>query len=81
MLDFHIEPQMRETPFFFEGITQDEYLTENTYFLEVIANSVGKAYDYKSLRQQLLDGEITEIPKKYKRFCIDPEWDKLAFGK
>jgi hypothetical protein len=72
--DFYVAPQMKENPFYYDGIRQDEYLTEYMYYHECIAERF-KNGPYKPLVCQLRDGEIDRIPEKYKRFCLDPNWD------
>lgn len=75
MSDFKLSATMMEYPFYYEGITQDEYISESHYYNCCVANRFrdGK---YQSLRQQLAKGLIKEIPKEYKQFCLNPDWDK-----
>ena len=58
-----------ESPFYFDGITYDEYFVEWCYYSACIA---GKKI-YKSLRDQLLDGDISFISDEYKKLCPYPE--------
>jgi len=61
----------REKPFYYEGITFDEYLVEWYYFGS--CNTPDKMINYKTLRKQLEDGDIKSIPDSYKILCPFPE--------
>ena len=60
-----------ESPFYFDGITFDEYFVEQCYYHAYIARK--KMIGYKTLRKQLLDGDIQSIPDEYKISCPYPE--------
>ena len=60
-----------ESPYYFEGITYDEYFVEQCYLGYCIANK--KMVGYKTLREQLIDGDIKTIPDEYKISCPYPE--------
>ena len=60
-----------EKPFFYEGITFDEYFVEWCYHSACIAGK--KMTTYKPLRKQLEDGDIITIPDEYKKLCPDPD--------
>ena len=60
-----------ESPFYFDGITYDEYFVEWCYHSACIACQ--KMVGYKPLREQLIDGDITFIPDEYKKLCPFPE--------
>ena len=64
-------PDVRlEKPFFYEGITCDEYFVEWRYF-----GSCNDMINYKPLRKQLEDGDIVfdKVPEKYKSLLPFPE--------
>lgn len=61
----------RESPFYFDGISFDEYLVEQRYHHSCIARK--KMIGYKTLREQILDGDIEEIPDEYKVSLPFPE--------
>jgi len=58
-----------ESPYYFDGITYDEYFVEQCYYHACIA----RKKIYKTLRKQLLDGDIQSIPDEYKISCPFPE--------
>ena len=58
-----------EKPFYRDGMTYDEYFIESVCFSE----SIVKKIKYKSVEQQLIDGDIHVIPDKYKISCPFPE--------
>jgi len=60
-----------EKPFYFEGITFDEYFVEWCYHGSCIARK--EMVGYKPLRKQLIDGDIHSIPDEYKKLCPYPE--------
>ena len=60
-----------ESPFYYDGITYDEYFVEWCYLSACIAHK--KMTTYKSLRKQLIDGDITFISDEYKKLCPFPE--------
>ena len=77
MSDFYVAPMMKENPFYYDGIKQDEYLTEMVYYSEFVSDTERRVKEkYKPLMKQLQDGDIKKIPDKYKYLCIDPNWDK-----
>ncbi len=77
MPNFYVAPQMKENPFYYEEIGQDEYITESAYYHHCIARwANGEEFEYKPICQQLKDGDIESIPELYKRLCLDPDWDK-----
>jgi len=60
---------MFEKPFYYEGISYDEYFVEWVCFSEsIVKNNI-----YKSVKQQLIDGDIRTIPEKYLKLCPNPE--------
>jgi len=60
-----------EKPFFYEGITYDEYFVEQCYLHACIARQ--DMIGYKPLREQLIDGDIQSVPDEYKISCPYPE--------
>ena len=58
-----------KAPFYYDGITYDEFYVESYYY--GACSSMKKTY--KSLRKQLVDGDITSIPDEYKALCPFPE--------
>ena len=60
-----------EIPFYYDGITYDEYFIEWYYFDS--CNTLEKKLNYKPLRKQLEDGDITSIPNSYKALCPEPD--------
>jgi len=58
-------------PFYFDGITNDEFLIEQYYYGMYAGAS--KILNYKPLRKQLIDGDIMSIPDEYKKLCPYPE--------
>ena len=64
-----------ESPFYYDGITYDEYFVEQCYYHAWIAQ---KIVEYKPLRNQLMDGDIQSVPEEYKISCPFPE-DCSAF--
>ena len=60
-----------ESPFYFDGITYDEYFVEQCYYHACIAGK--KMIGYKPLRKQLIDGDIQSVPDVYKKLCPDPD--------
>jgi len=62
---------MFESPFYFDGITFDEYFIEQSYLGYCIANK--KMIGYKTLRKQLEDGDIDIIPDEFKISCLFPD--------
>ena len=60
-----------EKPFFFDGITEDEYIVEQCYYHAWIASK--NKIEYKPLRNQLIDGDIQNVPDEYKISCFDPD--------
>ena len=60
-----------ESPFYFDGITHDEYLVEGCYYRYCIANQ--RMIGYKTLREQIIDGDIQSIPDDYKTSLPYPE--------
>ena len=59
-----------ENPFYFDGITYDEFLVEQCYYHTCIAQNIIK---YKTLREQIVDGDIYCIPDEYKVSLPYPE--------
>lgn len=59
-----------EKPFYFDGITFDEFLVEQCHYHTCIAQSV---IEYKPLREQIIDGDIQSIPEDYKVSLPYPE--------
>lgn len=55
-------------PYRFEGITDDEACFEQAYLMLNIELYAEKKY--KPLIQQLLDGDISEIPVEYLEYCL-----------
>lgn len=53
-----------ESPFYFDGISYDEYFVEQCYHHACIARS--KMIGYKPLRKQIIDGDIQSIPDEFK---------------
>jgi len=60
-----------ESPFYFDGITYDEYIVERCYHGMCIVKK--KMIGYKPLREQILDGDIQSIPDEYKVSLPYPE--------
>ena len=60
-----------EKPFYYDGITYDEYFVEWYYFNT--CNTPEMRINYKSLRKQLEDENITNIPNSYKALCPEPD--------
>ena len=60
-------------PFYFDGITFDEFFIEMFYYDYHHAILVPKYIKYKSVRKQLMDGDISEIPDEYKYHLPFPE--------
>mgnify|MGYP000312226922 FL=1 len=68
MSDFYVTEATKEAPFYYDGITLNEYMTELCYYM--INFDLVKQGKYKTLKQQLADGDISEIPEKYKALCV-----------
>ena len=60
-----------EKPFYYDGITFDEFFVEMYYYGS--RNTPEKMMNYKPLRKQLEDGDIMSIPDEYKLLCPFPE--------
>ena len=60
-------------PFYYDGITYDEFLVEECYRNYYHAILASKKIGYKSLKKQLEDGEIQSVPDEYKITCPFPE--------
>jgi len=60
-----------ESPFYFDGISYDEYFVEQTYRNYCMANKI--MVGYKTLRQQIIDGEIDSISDEFKLALPYPE--------
>ena len=60
-----------KAPFYYDGITFDEFFVEMYYFGS--RNTPEKRINYKPLRKQLEDEDITNIPDEYKFLCPFPE--------
>ena len=58
-----------EKPFYYNGITFDEYYVEWGYYMTWHATH---KKPYKPLREQLADGDIINIPDEYKVLCPYP---------
>ena len=66
-----IHEYMFESPFYFDGITYDEYFVEQCYYYACLAHK--EMIGYKTLRKQLIDGDIQSVPDEYKKLCPDPD--------
>lgn len=74
---FKVSESMKENPFYYDDIDPDEYLMESAYYGDCIVHAAqGDIWDYKPLMQQLRDGDIERLPEKYKKYCLNPDWDK-----
>ena len=62
------EAPVSKAPFYYDGMTYDEYFVEMYYF-SIYATSA----KYKTLRKQLEDGDIINIPDEYKALCPHPD--------
>jgi hypothetical protein len=71
--DFYVPHSLKEAPFYYDGISQDEYITEMHYYDDFLCNHNGS--EYVPLRKQLKNGLIDKIPEEYKFFCLNPNWD------
>ena len=60
-------------PFYFDGITYDEFLVEDSYRNYHHAKLAKQLYPYKIIRKQLEDGDIHSIPNEYKSLLPFPE--------
>lgn len=80
MPKFKVSDGMKENPFYYDAIDPDEYLMESAYYGECIARAArGEIWNYKPLMKQLKDGDIKRLPEKYKKYCLNPEWDKNLY--
>jgi hypothetical protein len=66
------EAPASKAPFYYDGITRDEFFVEQYYFLYYTAKLAPKLKAYKTLRRQLEDGDILGIPDGFKALCPDP---------
>ena len=60
-------------PFYFDGITFDEFFVEMFYYDYHHATLARKHIKYKPVRKQLEDGDISVIPSEYKFHLPFPE--------
>ena len=80
MPKFKVSWSMTENPFYYDDIEQDEYLMESAYYRDYIAHAAqGDIWNYKPLMKQLKDGDIDRLLEKYKKFCLDSDWDRNLY--
>ena len=60
-------------PFYFDGMTWDEFFVEDCYYLYHHAKLARDLIPYKTIKKQLEDGDINSIPDEYKITCPFPE--------
>lgn len=81
MPKFKVSESMKENPFYYDDIDPNEYLMESAYYGDYIAHAArGEIWDYKPLMKQLMDGDIDRLPEKYKKYCLDPDWDRGLYN-
>jgi len=62
-----------KAPFYFDGVTFDEFFVEKCYHDYYMARIAPRGGKYKPLRKQLEDGDIASVPNEYKILCPDPD--------
>ena len=57
--DFYVVPMMKENPFYYDGIKQDEYLTEMVYYSEFVSDKERRVKEkYKPLMAVLFQKTV-----------------------